>query len=73
LESIYIYIYNFIFVKIYVGFVADIDIKVLGVPPPPGPGMPFLDSNTCAKGGVIYFYQGFLPCMMPSMDDEMDG
>jgi hypothetical protein len=34
----------------------------------PGPGMPFLDSDTCAEVGVIYFCQGFLPCMMPSMD-----
>jgi len=53
--------------RIYVGFVVDIDIKIFGVPPP-GPTMPFLDSNTCAKGGVIHFCQGFLPCMMPSMD-----
>jgi hypothetical protein len=45
----------------------DIDIKILGVPPL-GPGMPFLDSDTCARGGVIYFCQGFLLCMMPSMD-----
>ncbi len=56
----------------YVGFVADMDIKILGVPPPRalGPGMPFLDNNTCAErgGGVIYFCQGFLPYMMPSMD-----
>jgi hypothetical protein len=43
----------------------DIDIKILGVPPL-GPGMPFLDSDT--GGGVIYFCQGFLPSMMPSMD-----
>jgi hypothetical protein len=47
---------------------ADIDIKILGVPPP-RLGMPFLDSDTCTKRrGVIYFCQGFLPCMMPSMD-----
>jgi hypothetical protein len=39
----------------------------------PGPSMPFLDSNTCAEGGVIYFCQGFLPCMMPSMDGWWDG
>jgi hypothetical protein len=54
--------------QIYVGFVVDIDIKILGVPP--RPGMPFLDSDTCTEGvgGVIYFFQGFLPCMMPSMD-----
>ncbi len=43
----------------------------------PGPGMPFLDNDTCVGGGLIYFCQGFLPCMMPSMDgwrDEwMDG
>ncbi len=45
----------------------DIDIKILRVPPLE-PGMPFLDSNTCAEGGVISFCQGFLPCMMPSMD-----
>jgi hypothetical protein len=53
--------------QIYVGFVADIDIKILGVPPL-GLGMPFLDSDTCAKGGAIYFCQGFFPFMMPSMD-----
>jgi hypothetical protein len=53
--------------QIYVGFVVDIDIKILGVPPL-GPGMPFLDSDKCARGGVIYFCQGFLPCMMPSID-----
>jgi len=41
---------------------------------PPGPGMPFLDSDTCARGrGVIYFCQGFLPCMMPSTDGWQDG
>jgi hypothetical protein len=40
----------------------------------PGPGMPFPHSNTCTKGGVgIYFCQGFLPCMMPSMDGWRDG
>ncbi len=61
--------YFIFFVKIYVGFVADIDIKILGVPPSLGPGMPFLDNDTCAEGvRVIYFYQGFLPCTMPSMD-----
>ncbi len=42
----------------------------------PGPGMPFLNSDTCAKGGggggVICLCQGFLPCMMPSMDGWMD-
>jgi hypothetical protein len=32
--------------------VADIDIKILGVPPS-GPGMPFLDSHTCAEGGLF--------------------
>jgi hypothetical protein len=49
-----------------VGFVADIDIKILGVPPL-GLGMPFLDSDTCG-GEIIYFCQGFVPCMMSSMD-----
>jgi hypothetical protein len=40
----------------------------------PVPGMPFLDSDTCAEGGgVIYFCQGLLPCMMPSMDGWMEG
>jgi hypothetical protein len=24
-------------------------------------------------GGIIYFCQGFLPCMMPSMDGWWDG
>jgi hypothetical protein len=42
--------------------------------PPLGPGMPFLDSDTCTEGGgVIYFCQGFLPCMMPSMNGWRDG
>jgi hypothetical protein len=49
----------------------DIDIKILGVPP--RPGMPFLESDTCAeRGGIIYFCQGFFPCMMPSMDGWQD-
>ncbi len=38
-----------------------------------GPGMRVLDSDTCAEGRVIYFCQGFLPCMMPSMDGWRDG
>jgi hypothetical protein len=38
-----------------------------------GSGMPFLNNNTCADGGVIYFCQGFFPCMMPSMDGWRDG
>jgi hypothetical protein len=39
----------------------------------PGLGMHFLDSDTCAEvGGVIYFCQGLLPCMMPSMDGWME-
>jgi hypothetical protein len=33
--------------------------------------MLFLDSDTCAeRGEVIYFCQGFLPCIMPSMMDD---
>ncbi len=41
---------------------------------PLGSGMPFLDSDTCARGGgVIYFCQGFFPCMMPSMNGWQDG
>jgi hypothetical protein len=52
--------------QIYVGFVVDIDIKILGVLPL-GPDMPFLNNDTFAEG-VIYFCQGFLPCMMPFMD-----
>jgi hypothetical protein len=49
------------------GFVTDINIKILGVPLP-GPGMPFLDSDTCAGKGVIYFCQGVFPCIISSMD-----
>ncbi len=37
-----------------------------------GPHMPFLDSDTYAEGGPIYFCQSFLPCMMPSMDGWME-
>jgi len=41
----------------------------LGVPHWGGHVFP---SNTCAERGVIYFCQGFLPCMMPSMDGWWD-
>ncbi len=41
-----------------------------------GPGVPFLDNDTCARGGYL-FVPEFFSCMMPSMDgwwDEwMDG
>jgi hypothetical protein len=39
-------------------------------------GHAFPRQDTCAEGGVIFVYQGFLPCMMPSchlwMDDKTD-
>jgi hypothetical protein len=38
----------------------DIDIKVLGVPPLE-PGMPFLDSDTCAEGGLFISIRVFFP------------
>jgi hypothetical protein len=44
-----------------------IDIKILGVPPP-WAGHAFPRQRHMRRGGVIYFCQGFLPCMMPSMD-----
>jgi hypothetical protein len=47
--------YSSIVWRIYVGFVADIDIKILGVPPL-GPNMPFLNNDTCAKGGGGYLF-----------------
>jgi hypothetical protein len=48
--------------QIYVGFVADIDIKILAVPPPPsGPGMPFLDNDTYAEGGLFISARVFFP------------
>ncbi len=63
--------------RIYVGFVAHIDIKILEVPPPPpGLGMPFLDSNTCVKGGCYLFLPGFSCCMEAihgRMIGRMDG
>jgi hypothetical protein len=40
-------------VKIYVEFVIDIDIKILRVPFL-GLGMPFLNSDTCAKGVGLF-------------------
>jgi len=59
----------YFFVKIYVGFVADIDIKILGVPPQAGHAIPRQGHLRIGRGGgVIYFCQGFLLCMMPSMD-----
>jgi hypothetical protein len=57
----------------------DIDIKMLGVPPL-GPGMPFLDNDTCAKGGGYLFISGFSSLydaihgwMMGRTDEWMDG
>jgi hypothetical protein len=59
--------------------VVDIDIKILGVPPL-GLGMPFLDNDTCAKGGGYLFLLGFSSLyaaihgwMMGWMDGWMDG
>ncbi len=46
---------------------ADIDIKILGVPPP-GPGMSFLDSHTCAEGGIYLFLPRFF-----SLHDAIHG
>ncbi len=54
-----------------VGFVADIDIKILRVAPSPplGAGHAFpRQRHMHREEGVIYFCQGFLPYMMPSMD-----
>ncbi len=51
----------------------DIDIKILGVPPL-GPGMPFLDNDTCAEGGLFIFVKVFfLVWCHPWMDDETNG
>jgi len=50
--------------KICVGFVADIDITPLGAE------RALLRQQHMRReggGGVIYFCQGFFPCMMPSM------
>ncbi len=61
--------------QIYVGFVADIDIKILGVGPPPPPGARhgFPRQRHMRREEVIFFCQGFLPCMMPSMDGWQEG
>ncbi len=45
----------------------DIDIR------PPGAGHAFLRQWHMHNGRVIYFCQGFFPCMMPSMDGWHDG
>jgi hypothetical protein len=55
--------------QIYVGFVANIDIKILGGAPLTGHA--FLRQRHMCRG-VIYFCQGFLPCMVPSMDGWME-
>jgi hypothetical protein len=40
----------------------------------PGPGMPFLDSYTCAKGGLFISARVFFPVWChPWMDDGTDG
>jgi hypothetical protein len=59
--------------QIYVGFVADIDIKIFGGAPP-GAGHAFPTQQHMRRGGrgFIYFCQGFLPYMMPSMDGWRD-
>jgi hypothetical protein len=60
--------------KYMLGLLLILISKSWGCPPPPlGPGMPFLDSDTCTEGGVIYFCPGFLPSMMSSMDGWQAG
>jgi hypothetical protein len=52
-------------------------MKILRVPPL-GPGMPFLDSDTCAKGGYLFLsrfsslYDAIHGWMMGRMDAWMD-
>jgi hypothetical protein len=39
-----------------------------------GPGMPFLDSDTCAEGGLFIYVRVFFPIWChPWMDDGTDG
>jgi hypothetical protein len=59
--------------QICVGFVADIDIKILGVPPLGGRACLSKTATHAQRGAVIYFCQGFLSYMMPSMDGWWDG
>jgi hypothetical protein len=45
----------------------------LGGAPPPGAGHAFPRQWYMCRWGVIYFCQGFLPCMMPFIDGWWDG
>jgi hypothetical protein len=51
----------------------EIDIKILGVPPL-GPGMPFLDNDTFAEGGLFISVRVFFPvwCIHGWMTKQMD-
>jgi len=64
-----IHIYDFL-LKYMLGLFLILISKSWGCPL--GLGMFFLDRNTCADRRVIYFCQGFLSCMMPSMDGWWD-
>jgi hypothetical protein len=44
-----------------------------GKRPETGAGHAFPRQQHMCRGGLIYFCQGFLPCMMPSMDGWRDG
>jgi hypothetical protein len=60
--------------KYMLGLLLILDIKILGVPPPPRARHAFPRQwHMCRGGGVIYFCQGFLPCMIPCMDGWRDG
>jgi hypothetical protein len=59
--------------KYMLGLLLILISKSWGHPPPPGTGHAFPRQRHMRRGGVIYFCQGFLPCMMPNMDGWWDG
>jgi hypothetical protein len=66
-----IHIYNFL-LKYTLGLLLILISKSWGCPP--GPGIPFLDSDICAEGGLFISARVFFPVRChPWMDDGTDG
>jgi hypothetical protein len=66
-----IHIYNFL-LKYMLGLLLILISKSWGCPPL-GARHAFPTQRHMRRGGVIYFCQGFFPCMMQFMDGWMDG
>jgi hypothetical protein len=66
-----IHIYSSL-LKYMLGLLLILISKSLGCPSL-GPGMPFLDNDTCAKGGEGYLFLSGFSCLYDAIHGWMDG